>query len=198
MSGTVRFTEEMTGFAWPGAATYRGGWDKGKAEAWTLMFHLTIWVDDLDAFLADPDKTAVADGWAACPALGGRRPVERGVFNLFVPSDDLKRSNMRYRLWFRDGAGAPFTLEGHKDIEDHAGLDLWKDTTTLFTTVLRGHVEEGHDQDAEVHARGILYIRPADFATQVTTFRGDTRSVVRFGRLFAATLWRTYRGGRPG
>ena len=136
MSGTVRFTEEMTGFAWPGAATYRDGWDQGKAEAWTLMFHLTIWVDDLDAFLADPDKTAVADGWVGCPALGGRRPVERGVFNLFVPSDDPKRSNMRYRLWFRDSVGAPFTLEGHKDIEDHAGLDLWKDTTTLFTTVL--------------------------------------------------------------
>ena len=198
MTGTVRFTEEMTGFAWPGAATYREGWDQGKAEAWTLMFHLTIWVDDLDAFLADPAKTAVADGWVACPALSGRRPVERGVFNLFVPSDDPKRSNMRYRLWFRDSTGAPFTMEGHKDIQDHAGLDLWKDTTTLFTTVLRGHVEEGDDQGADVHARGILYIRPADFATQVTTFRGDTRSVVRFGRLFAATLWRTYRGGLPG
>jgi cholesterol oxidase len=198
MSGTVRFTEEMTGFAWPGAATYRDGWDQGKTEAWTLMFHLTIWVDDLDAFLADPDKTAVADGWVGCPALGGRRPVERGVFNLFVPSDDPKRSNMRYRLWFRDGAGAPFTMEGHKDIEDHAGLDLWKDTTTLFTTVLRGHVDEGGDQGADVHARGILYIRPADFVTQITTFRGDARSVVRFGRLFAATLWRTYRGGLPG
>ena len=134
MSGTVRFTEEMTGFAWPGAGTYRDGWDQGKAEAWTLMFHLTIWVDDLDAFLADPDKTAVADGWVGCPGLGGRHPVERGVFNLFVPSDDPKRSNMRYRLWFRDGGGAPVHprrpqghrgpcrprhLEGHDDAVHH-------------------------------------------------------------------------------
>ena len=47
-------------------------------------------------------------------------------------------------------------------------------------------------------ARGILYIRPGDFATQLTTFRGSPRAVARFGRLFASTLWRTYRGGRPG
>ena len=49
------------------------------------MFHLTIRVDDLDAFVADPDMTAVAEGWVGCPPLGGQRPVERGVFNLFVP-----------------------------------------------------------------------------------------------------------------
>jgi cholesterol oxidase len=197
-TGTVRFTEEMTGFAWPGAATYREGWDEGQRSDWTLMFHLTIWVDDLDAFVNDPDKEAVADGWVGCPALGGRRPVERGVFNLFVPSRDPKRSNMKYRLWFRDESGAPFTLEGHKDIEDHPGLDTWKDTTTLFTTLRRGHLDPGAEVGVEPFARGILYIRPGDFATQLTTFRGSPRAVARFGRLFASTLWRTYRGGRPG
>ena len=163
------------------------------------MFHLTIWVDDLDAFLADPDKTAVADGWVGCPALGGRHPVERGVFNLFVPSDDLKRSNMRYRLWFRDGGGRAVHARGP---QGHRG--------PRRARPVEGHDDAVHDGAARPcrggsttraprsHARGILYIRPADFATQVTTFRGDTRSVVRFGRLFAATLWRTYRGGLPG
>jgi cholesterol oxidase len=194
----VRFTEEMTGYAAPDAVSYRDGWRGGQAAGASLMFHLTISVDDLDAFLSDPAKQADAVGWVGCDALGGRRPVERGVFNLFVPSPDPKLSNMRYRLWFRDASGAPFTLEGHKDIQDHAGFDLWKDTTCLFTTVLHGHVEEGQDAGAEVYARGILYIPIADFATQVTTFRGDAGAVLRFARLFAATLWRTYRGGLPG
>ena len=49
---------------------------------------------------------------------------------------------MLYRLFFRDGAGHPLTLSGHKLIEDNAGFDVWRDTTTLFTRVLRGHVDE--------------------------------------------------------
>ena len=98
------------------------------------------------------------------------------MFNLFVPSDDPKRSNMRYRLWFRDGVGAPFTLEGHKDIEDHAGLDLWKDTTTLFTTVLRGHVEEGARPGRRRRTPAASSTSgPPTSPRQVTTFRGDTR-----------------------
>ena len=54
------------------------------------------------------------------------------------------------------------------------------------------------DAAAEVLARGILHIPALAFAKQLTTFRGDARSVVRFGRLFSATLWHTYRGGGPG
>ena len=185
MSGTVRFTEEMTGFAWPGAATYRDGWDQGKAEAWTLMFHLTIWVDDLDAFLADPDKTAWPTAGSAVPRSAGAAPSSGGCSTCSCRATTPSARTCATGCGSATASGAPFTMEGHKDIEDHAGLDLWKDTTTLFTTLLRGHVGEGDDQGADVHARGILYIRPADFATQVTTFRGDTRSVVRFGRLFA-------------
>lgn len=198
MSGSVRFTEEMTGFASLGAADPKSGFTDGKAAGWSLMFHLTIWVDDLDAFVADPDKTADAVGWVGCPGLGGRLLVERGLFNLFVPTADPKLSNMKYRLWFTDDQGRPVTLEGHKDIGDNPGFDVWKDTTCLFTTLFRGHIEADQDAGAEVLGRGILYIPIADFATQLTTFRGDLRSVVRFGRLFAGTLWHTYRGGGPG
>jgi cholesterol oxidase len=224
MSGHVRFTEEMGGFLAPGAGDAAQGWLQGKALGWSLMFHLTIWVDDLDAFLADPAKTAVAVGWVDCPALGGRMNVERGVFNLFVATPDPKLSNMRYQLWFTDAQGRPVTLEGHKDIKDNPGFDVWKDTTCLFTTLLPGHVDTEAVAPATapappppaassavstsadsapwaeggVIARGLLYIRPADFATQLTTFRGDLRSTVRFARVFMSTLWRTYRGGLPG
>ena len=57
---------------------------------------------------------------------------------------------MLYRLWFRDGVGHPLTLTGFKLVRDDAGFDVWKDTTTLFTHVLRGHVEVGDDDGAEL------------------------------------------------
>ena len=139
----VRFTEEMRGAVGFGAATHREGWDEGVAATCPLMFHLTISVTDLDRFAADPDHTAPAIGWVRCPALSDTdMRVERGTFNLFAPGQVADRTTMRYRLWFRDCAGEPLTLSGFKDVGDDAGLDMWKDTTSLFTNLLDGHVPE--------------------------------------------------------
>lgn len=197
MTATVRFTEEMLGHVTFGESDFARGAQPNRDGSGAFMFHLTIEVQDIESFSHDPLRPATAVGYVKSDALGGKLAVEQGWFNLFVDVEPGVK-HMLYRLWFRDGVGHPLTMTGFKLVKDDAGFDIWKDTTTLFTTLLAGHVEEGDDQGAEVHARGILYIRPADFATQVTTFRGDTRSVVRFGRLFAATLWRTYRGGLPG
>ena len=74
------------------------------------------------------------------------------MFNLFVDTEPGVK-HMLYRLWFRDGVGHPLTLTGFKLVRDDAGFDVWKDTTTLFTRVLRGHVEEGGDDGGR--ARGL-------------------------------------------
>jgi cholesterol oxidase len=201
---TVRFTEEMKGALGFGAADHRGGWEQGKASGTDFMFHLTISVPDLDAFAADPDHPAPAVGWVRCGALSDAdMPVERGTFNLFAPGFGDGRLTMRYRLWFRDAAGAPLTLTGYKDVGDDLGFDVWKDTTSLAVDLLDGHVEEsprapdGRPQPndpALVRARGVLVILPLDFARQLTTFRGTVFGVVRFGGMFVGALWRTYRG----
>ena len=154
------------------------------------MFHLTIEVDDIERFGTDPLRQAGAVGYLRCDALGGQLPVERGVFNLFVDTEPGVK-HMLYRLWFRDGVGHPLTLTGFKLVRDDAGFDVWKDTTTLFTHVLRGHVEVGDDADAELVASGVLRIRIRDFAKQLTTFRAGGPSVgaqlgalVKFGWIF--------------
>ena len=176
----------------------------GRESGTALMFHLTITADDTDRFIADREHEAVAEGWVESGALGGRLPVERGIFNLFVDQEgDRSRKRMLYRLHFSDGAGDPLTLAGHKVIEDDPGFDLWRDTTTLFTQILRGHVEEGAREEPEVVAAGIIHIHVADFARQLTTFRCDppTRldALGRFGALFAGDLWAVYGpGGREG
>lgn len=196
---TVSFTEEMTGHVGFGSEDFAEGAKAGRAAGEELMFHLTITVDDIDRFVVDPDHDATAAGWVRSQALGGRRPVERGVFNLFVNQADPKDKRMLYQLWFRDGDGRPLTLAGHKVVTDHPGLDLWSDTTTLYTRVLAGHVELAAAGGAQVVAAGILRIRAADFARQLTTFRATgpnlkarAGALGRFSRLFVGSLWDVY------
>jgi hypothetical protein len=100
-------------------------------------------------------------------------PVEKGVFNLFVDEEDPSRKRMLYRLFFRDGAGHPLTLSGFKVVEDDPGLDLWTDTTTLFTRVLQGHVDPEQEAQAPVAASGIMQIYLLDFFRQLTTFETE-------------------------
>ena len=194
---SVSFTEEMKGFVALGERDFDRGFRSGRESRTALMFHLTITADDIERFIADRDHEAVAEGWIECAALGGRLPVERGIFNLFVDQEgDRSRKRMLYRLHFEDGTGHPLTLVGHKEVEDDPGFDLWRDTTTLFTRILRGHVGEGHDEGPEVLAAGIIHIQLGDFARQLTTFRCDppTRldALARFGGLFAGDLWEVY------
>ena len=132
-----------------------------------------------------------AVGWVACDALGGKLGVEQGWFNLFVDVEPGVK-HMLYRLWFRDGVGHPVTMIGHKVVKDDAGFDIWKDTTTLFTRVLQGHVPEGGDEDATVLASGVIVIRARDFAKQLTTFRGAPRGLVKFGVIFVQQLAEAY------
>jgi cholesterol oxidase len=197
---SLSFTEEMKGFISFGEEDFDRGFRRGRESRTALMFHLTITTDDLERFIADPKHAADAQGYIRCDALGGERPVQRGDFNLFVDQPaDHTRKRMHYRLHFEDATGHRLTLTGEKVIEDDPGFDLWSDTTTLFTTIRAGHVEEGDDDTAERVARGILHIPPLDFARQLTTFRtkpaGRVDAIGRFGALFAGALWESYGPG---
>jgi hypothetical protein len=202
-AASVQFTEEMLGHVTFGEADFHRGAHSDRPGAGFLKFHLTIVVDDIERFGHDDSRRASAFGWVECDALGGRLPVERGVFNLFVDTEPGVK-HMLYRLFFRDGVGHPVTLTGFKLIKDDAGFDVWRDTTTLFTRVLRGHVEAHEDDSAELVASGVLRIRMRDFAKQLTTFRASGPGIgaklgalVRFGWIFLGQLAEAYlRKGR--
>lgn len=193
---SVRFTEEMLGHVTFGEEDFLRGAVAQRDGAGALKFHLTIVVEDIQRFANDPRRSAGAHGYLVCDALGGKLPVEHGAFNLFVDTEPgVKR--MLYRLFFRDGAGHPLTLSGYKLIEDNAGFDVWRDTTTLFTRVLRGHIDEPGEADAEVVASGVLRIRARDFARQLTTFRGSVAGLLKFLVIFLGQLAEAYlRKGR--
>jgi hypothetical protein len=200
---SVQFTEEMLGHVTFGEADFHRGANAERPGAGFLKFHLTIVVDDIKRFGHDDSRRAGAFGWVQCDALGGKLPVERGVFNLFVDTEPGVK-HMLYRLFLRDGVGHPLTLTGFKLVKDDAGFDVWRDTTTLFTRVLRGHVEAHEEDGAEMVASGVLRIRMRDFAKQLTTFRAGGPGIgaklgalVQFGWIFLGQLAEAYlRKGR--
>jgi cholesterol oxidase len=102
---------------------------------------------------------------------------------------------MLYRLWLRGPGGNPMTFTGIKEVRDEAGLDVWRDTSTLYVKILDGHHEPG-DDDAAVLAAGVITIHIPDFMKQLTTFRAFGASRVGamegFGRLFLGQLWDVY------
>jgi cholesterol oxidase len=201
MSYRLQFTEKMIGAFTFGARDYHAGYAAGKVSGARVMFRLTIATDDVDAFIADPRHVATAQGYVDSDVLGGRRPVEGGVFNLFVDEGPRAR-HMLYRLYFSDATGRPLTLTGFKDVRPGPLIKVWPETSTLYIRVLAGHVPDidgGEAVTEGVVGSGILRIRPLDFAWQLTTFRvhgpdrsGELQAFDRFGRLFVGELWQVF------
>jgi cholesterol oxidase len=196
---SVQFTEDMKGYFTSGETDYAAGYSEGKKAGSPLMFHLTISTDDVDAFIADPQHPGRTVGYVDAPTFGGQRPVQSGLFNLFVTETQSSR-RMLYRLLFDDAAGNPLTLSGFKEVRNDPGMDLWPDTSTLYTTIYAGHIAtESDDATATVVGAGILHIHLLDFAHQLTTFRGrgptpaaGLAGLERFGKLFLGELWDVY------
>jgi cholesterol oxidase len=190
----VSFTEQMKGFVTLGAPDPKSGYDSGREAGDRLMFELTIAVDDVDRFVAERAHEGTAVGYLESDLLGGRFEVERGWFNLFVEEDDPTSRQMLYRLWFSGPGGNPLTFTGVKYVHDDPGLDVWRDTSTLYVHILDGHV--GPDDSEQPIAAGIITIHLPDFVHQLTTFRsrGARRAhgLEGFGRLFLGELWEVY------
>jgi cholesterol oxidase len=195
----LEFTEEMKGYVTPGESDYDRGFETGRERDNFLMVHLTIKIDDVNRFVTDPRHEATAEGYLRCVTLGGDLPVEMGVFNLFVDEADLERKRLLYRLFLRGAAGESLTMTGFKEVKDDPGFDVWRDNTTLFTRILRGHVKAAEETHAEAVASGIIHVHPLDFLKQMTTFKADgptalTRAAAftEFGKLFLGKVWDVY------
>ena len=151
----------------------------------------------------DPTRQAGAHGYVECDALGGRLPVERGVFNLFVDTEPgVKR--MLYRLWFRDGVGHPLTLSGHKLVRNDAGLRRLAATRRRCSRACCGATSRRRTRAPRSSPR-------ASCASGSATSRSSSRrsgragpsigtklgALVRFGWIFLGQLAETYlRKGR--
>ena len=190
---SLQFTEEM-----------RGGYRRGPGgPPEPLAFRVTVTVDDLYAFLDDPDHEARADGWIEAPGLGGRRPVGSGLVRLFTPHGPGRTSTLRYLLHFHDDGGRPLTLCGTKQLTGGAPLRLWRETTTLRVRLLAGHTAEPDSPppdspppDSPPLGTGVLRLGFSDLLRQLTTLRttgpAGAAALTRFTGFFLRRLRHTY------
>lgn len=196
----IRFTETMSGYISTEVTDdYGAAAARGEAADSPFSFTLTIVSDDLDRMLADPACEARMVGTVHAPALSPDPiTVTEGRFNLFIDDPDRAGGRlMRYRMKLSTEEGTHYHLAGFKSIHNDPGLDVWSDTTTLYVTAYKGDTDGG-----PVVAKGILTIRPDDFAAQLTTMEvsnasGSTErlaATTRFGRFFAGSLFDVYGG----
>ncbi len=196
----ITFSETMTGGFALGATDPADGDVQGKVAGTAMTMHCTINVHDLARFVADPDHTGGITGHISFPAFGEDIPAQRGVFNLFQPTDQPQHTRMVYELAFRH-EGRQYYLAGRKEVRHDPLIDIWRDTTTLFT-----QLHEGPHKSGPVVGAGILHIQPNDLAKLIAALHAThadslgerAQAMLRFGRFFAGELWETYARGRGG
>jgi predicted acylesterase/phospholipase RssA len=200
---SISFVEEMTGFLGKGIAStshaeFESAAAQGKDADGAFMFHLTVSVDDVDTFVTSPQHRAGAAGYVDSPLVGGQCAVTEGTINLLVDAGHPAAKQMKYRLFFTGQDGKPYTLAGVKDISGQNFASAWPETTTLYTTLLDGRVDDG--AAGVTVASGVIVIRPQDFFfRQLFSFSVDGPSLVaraqalnRFGAMFMGKLWDVY------
>ena len=193
----VEFTERMVGYISDRtAAGYEAAETVGRSFGAELAFTVTVRIDDIDAFVVDPNHQGTLTGTATAKTLSPEPlDVSEGVFRLMRKSTDAVETRLfEYIMVLTARDGRRYRFHGQKNVhDDFRPGDLVKDTTTLFVDV----VEDGGAAKAW---RGILVIRAADFAKQVRTIRGfggrsmleRNNAVAKFGVLFAGTLFDIY------
>jgi predicted acylesterase/phospholipase RssA len=188
------FREMMEGpFAWE-ATDPKLGAAEGEKVCTKLTMRATISIYDLDRFLAEANHPGSMVGEIDFKPLGMAMPSTQGVFNLFSPSDDPTLKYMVYELGFESG-GKPYYMAGKKLVRQHSVLDLWKDTTTLYT-----RLHEGTDATGPVVGAGVLSLSmpelvkmiPTMHALNAQTPKEELEAVSRFGKFFLGELWQTY------
>lgn len=196
----LQFTEKMVGgFSTAITDSYKSAGARGAADRSSLEFVLTVATDDLERTLAEPEHEARMYGTVIAAELSPHpMTVSNGIFNLFCEyAGAMQTRNMRYRMQLTTREGRLYYFEGFKKIKSGSLFDVWPQTSTLYVTV-----HDGADASAPVHGRGILHIRPADFARQMTTMKitntsnpvARGKALAAFGSLFAGVLWHTYGG----
>ncbi|UYG08279.1 hypothetical protein [Halomonas sp. M4R1S46] len=200
MSAGIAFEETMQGAFALGETDPDAGAAAGRHAGTRLAMHAEVAIDDLAAFVADPEHPGRLSGRVDFPPLGVDLAAPSGVFRLFSQARvDGTGRRMVYELGFT-ADGAAHYLAGEKRLHDDPGPDLWRDTTTLYARLHRGE-----DAGGEVVGAGVLELGVPQLTALLSTLRvtgdGDARTLATFGGFFFGELWDLYaplaRGGRP-
>jgi cholesterol oxidase len=190
MTGGIAFDETMEGWFALGPTTPEAGEQQGKRDGTRLAMHARVTIDDLDRFIAVPEHPGGLAGSIDFQPIGIGIPATSGLFQLFSPGPGEDARRMVYELGFQHN-GKPRYLAGEKRVGNDPGVDLWKDTTTLYTTL-----HDGADKAAPIIGAGILSLGVRQLLALMATLKpingGSLASVGRFGTFFFGELWEVY------
>ena len=190
MAGGVTFDETMEGWFALGALTAADGAAQGQRAGTRLAMHARVTIDDVDRFLSVPEHPGGLIGTIDFQRLGMGIEAPTGVFQLFSPGPGETHRRMVYELGFQAN-GKPYYLAGEKRVHNDRGVDLWADTTTLYTLL-----HEGRDNSGKIAGGGILTLGVRQLLALLSTFKpingGNLATVTAFGRFFADELWDVY------
>ena len=198
----IEFTEEMNGYFTESVKNAKAPDDYeraerlGKEEGNTISFKLTMYIDSVDSFVNESTHEARAEGHITMRSM--KHMVEQGRFNLFIKDQQAHTKRMLYSLQFFGVDGQAYLLDGYKEVRDDPDFDvweIWKDNTTLFTTLY-----EGNTTEAPVLGQGIIRIQLHDIIKQLTTIRIHNALNANVGKgakskfmfFFFGELWETY------
>jgi cholesterol oxidase len=190
----ISFRETMSGGFALGATDPQVGQEQGDDARTRLSLHATITIDDLDTFIKDREHPGHITGSVDFPPLGMGLQSTSGVFNLFSPTSDPTTKYMVYEMGFRSG-GQDYYLAGHKNVRSNHGLEFWRDTTTLYTTL-----HSGTDKSGPVAGAGILSLGLNELRKMIGTFEvlnsasaaHSAEALAKFGKFFLGEMWETY------
>ncbi|MBZ4374051.1 patatin-like phospholipase family protein [Corallococcus sp. AS-1-6] len=191
----LSFRETMSGPLAMGTTDPEAGAHDGRSTPFTM--HCTITIDDMEAFIRDPDHAARLVAHVQYKPLGMDLPVRDGSFNLFRATDDPRTKIMSYGLRFQAN-GQDYYLDGTKTLRDDPGPDLWRDTTRLYS-----YLHEGVDARGPVVGAGVLVLGMRELLHLVSSMHSSRGGVegaemmARFGRLFLGALWDLYAPEAP-
>src|SRR5687768_12163248 len=117
MAAGVTFDERMDGFLAPCARPpaeaddFKAAYRQGKQNAGSCHFEATMLMQDIRAYLRDPDHRARMTGTFHWGPIG-EAEMRDGEFQLYVRNPDTGIREMRYRFAFDGPDGRPLTFSG--------------------------------------------------------------------------------------
>ena len=190
----IAFSETMSGGVRLGESDFRSGEHKARQAGDILAMHARVDIPDLERFIHDPEHAGALAGSIDYPPFGNAIPSHNGRFNLFSPTGRPDSKLMIYEMGFVLH-GEPCYLAGRKVVLDDPGLDMWSDTTTLYTRLHRGEDDSGEIIGAGILTLGLSELMSLLASMEVTGGDGvkdKALTLARFGHFFLGQLWDSY------
>ncbi|WP_372637198.1 patatin-like phospholipase family protein [Fodinibius sp.] len=191
----IAFREKMEGWFALGETDPKQGARAGKKNGSSMSLHASIYIRDLDTFMANPDHGGAMNGHLVFVDFDTYLPAKTGVFNLFVEDNkDTEVKWMIYEMSFSHD-DREYYLAGKKEVKNDPGFDLWKDTTTLNVRLF-----EGSDDTGDIVGAGILTLEAKELVKLIRSMHAIDASgtaekinlLANFGTFFLSELWDTY------